>query len=142
MKLICTFLFSFLIAANASALTLNGVNYKQYTEAGTKCPDASSVVIYNAKKYCKSYLVNISWTIPSIRVNGVALPLNQLKGYEIYWTRTFDNAAGTIKLGSGNISQYTWDVYTPGTYYFSMSAIDTTNVKSALSPVVQVKIGN
>lgn len=142
MKFIYTLLLSFLVTFNAYALILNGVNYKQYTGTGTQCPDGSATVVYNNNKYCKAYTAKITWAPPTTRANGTSLLISELKGYEIYWTRTSDNAVGTIKIGSGKTSQYMWDVYTPGMYYFTMSAIDTKGVKSTLSRVIGVQLGN
>ena len=129
-------------ALQANAVVINGVNYKQFTGSGSKCPDGSSVVVYKNAKYCKAYRANISWTIPTKRTNGVNLPISELKGYEVYWTRASDNAKGTIRIASSTQASTALDVYTPGAYYFAVSAIDTSGLKSPLSTMVQANLGN
>lgn len=131
-----------MFALHANATVINGVNYKQYTGSSTTCPDGSKVLVYNNVKYCKAYRANISWSIPTKRVNGTALPISELKGYEVYWTRSSDNARGTIKISSSTQSTTAFDAYTPSTYYFAMSAIDTSGLKSPLSTLVTAKLGN
>lgn len=130
-----------LVAFQANATIINGTNYKQYTGGGTKCPDGSSVLVYNNVKYCKAYRANLSWAIPSTRTNGTALQISELAGYEVYWTRSSDNAKGTIKVSSGTASTTAFDVYTPSTYYFAVSAVDSKGLKSPLSTMVQASLG-
>jgi hypothetical protein len=130
-----------LLTFQANAAIINGTNYKQYTGSGSKCPDGSSVLVYNNVRYCKAYRANLSWVIPSTRTNGTALPISELAGYEVYWTRTSDNAKGTIRVGRGTISATAFDVFTPSTYYFAVSAIDTKGLKSPLSTMVQASLG-
>ena len=135
-------LMCLMFTLHANAAVINGINYKRYTGSGTTCPDGSNVFVYSGVKYCKAYRANISWTIPTKRVNGAALPISELKGYEIYWTRPSDKSKGTIKVGPGTKVSTTFDVYTPSTYYFAMSAIDTTGLKSPLSLMVEAYLGN
>ncbi len=53
-----------LITFHANAATINGINYKQYTGGGNKCPDGSNVFVYKNVRYCKAYRANLSWVIP------------------------------------------------------------------------------
>lgn len=131
-----------MFALHANATVINGVNYKQFTGTGTTCPDGSAVFVYNNVKYCKALRANISWSIPTTRSDGQALAISELKGYEVYWTRSSDNAKGVIKVSSATQVTTAFDVYTPGTYYFAMSAIDSAGLKSALSTMVEAKLGN
>lgn len=131
-----------MFALHANATVINGVNYKQFTGTGTTCPDGSAVLVYNNVKYCKAMRANISWSIPTSRTSGAALPVSELKGYEVYWTRASDKATGVIKVSSATQVATTFDVYTPGTYYFAMSAIDTAGLKSPLSTMIEAKLGN
>lgn len=131
-----------LFTLHANAVVISGINYKQYTGKSTTCPDGSHVLVYNGIKYCKAYRANISWAVPTTRLNGTALPMSELKGYEVYWTRASDNARGTIKISSNTQLTASFDAYTPSTYYFAMSAIDTSGLKSPLSSMVEAKLGN
>jgi hypothetical protein len=132
---------SLLIAFQASAVTINGLNYKQYTGGGSKCPDGSGVLVKGGVKYCRAYRANLNWVIPSTRTNGAALPMSELAGYEVYWTRTSDKATGTVKVSGGGTKTAVFDAYTPSTYYFAVSAIDTKGAKSPLSTMVQASLG-
>ncbi|MDB6063630.1 MAG: hypothetical protein JWM78_3733 [Verrucomicrobiaceae bacterium] len=131
-----------LVAFQANALTINGINYKQFTSGGSKCPNGDSVMVYNGAKYCKSYRANLSWTIPATRADGTALQASELAGYEVYWTRSSDSAKGTIKVGNGESAVAAFEAYTPDTYYFAISAIDNKGLKSTLSSVAQTALGN
>ncbi|HEY3698047.1 MAG TPA: hypothetical protein VGK97_01860 [Spongiibacteraceae bacterium] len=130
-----------LMAFQANAVTINGINYKQFAGSGNTCPNGSKVYVYKNVKYCKAYRANISWNIPTKRTNGAVLRMSELKGYEIYWTRTGDNARGTIKVNTNSQVSTAFDVYTPSTYYFAVSAIDTRGLKSPLSTMVQARLG-
>jgi len=129
-----------LLAFEANAAVINGTNYKQYTGGGSVCPDKSKVLVYKRVKYCKAYRANISWSLPTTRTNGTALKASELKGYEVYWTRTKDNAKGTLKINGGTARSTAFDVYTPGTYYFAISALDSKGLKSPLSSMVQTSL--
>ena len=127
---------------HANAVTINGVNYKQFSGSGTICPSGARVYVYKNVKYCKAFRASISWAIPTRRTNGTPLRISDLKGYEVYWTRTSDDARGVIKVDSNTQTSTYFDVYTPSTYYFAMSAIDSRGLKSPLSSMVQAKLGN
>ncbi|MDB6063128.1 MAG: hypothetical protein JWM78_3231 [Verrucomicrobiaceae bacterium] len=130
-----------LLAVQANAVTINGANYKQFTSGGSKCPDGSSVLIYNRAKYCKAYRANLSWSIPATRADGTPLKESELSGYEVYWTRTIDDAKGTIKVAKGTSATAAFEAYTPDTYYFAISAVDSKGLKSTLSTVAQAALG-
>ena len=125
----------------ANAIIINGINYKQYTGSGSVCPGGTRVFVYKNVKYCRAYRANIRWTIPTKRINGKPLYISELKGYEVYWTRTSDNARGVIKVPTNTQSSTYFDVYTPSTYYFAISAIDTKGLKSPLSTLAQARLG-
>jgi hypothetical protein len=131
-----------LIAFQANAVMINHVSYKPFASTGTKCPDGSSIFVYNGVSYCKAYHLTISWVPPSTRTNGSALQMSELTGYEVYWTRTSDNSKGTVRVSGGSTLSAPFDSYKIGTYYFAMSAIDTKGVKSPLSTMIQAKLGN
>lgn len=129
------------LAFQANAVIINGTNYKQFTGSGGTCPSGTKVYLYKGAKYCKAYRAKITWNIPIKRTNGTALSMSELKGYEVYWTRTSDNARGTIKVTSNSQVSTLFDVYTPSMYYFAVSAIDTKGLKSPLSTLAQAKLG-
>lgn len=138
---LCAVFFLAIASLHVNAITINGINYKQYSGSGTVCPGGSKVFVYKHVKYCKAYRAAINWTIPTKRTNGTPLRISEIKGYEVYWTRTSDKARGVIKVSSNTQSSTYFDAYTPSTYYFAMSAIDSRGLKSPLSSMVQAKLG-
>ncbi len=124
----------------ASAVTINGLSYKLVSGTGGLCPNGKPKTIYNSKPYCRTYKANISWSIPTTRVNGTALSLTDLKGYEVYWTRSSDTTAGIINVSSGSSRTTAIEFFKPDQYYFAMSAIDATGLKSPLSTLVSAKL--
>lgn len=134
-------LASLLASEQASALTIDGLNYKLVSGTGGLCPDGKSKLIYNGKPYCRTYKASLTWDIPTTRVNGVALQVAELRGYEVYWTRRNDATTGVIKVTSGTGQIATLEVFKPDEYYFAISAIDTGGLKSALSPMVSARVG-
>ncbi len=127
---------------HASAdLVYKGVTYVRYTGGGTKCPDGSAVFRYNRSAWCKAYQANIGWSIPTTRANGKPLPLSELKGYQVYWTRDSDKASGTINVWKNTSVSTKLTTAVPSNYHFAISAIDTAGLKSALSPVVSTRLG-
>jgi len=83
----------------------------------------------------------LSWSIPTTRADGSALTLSELSGYEIYYTNDSGSVALTVPVSGGSVSSYTIANIAAGTYHFSISAIDRNNLKSGLSPVVDVTFG-
>jgi hypothetical protein len=88
-----------------------------------------------------SYSAQLSWSIPTTRTNGTALTVGELAGYEIYYTNDLGSVAVTVPVSGGTSTSYTIPNIAAGTYHFSISAIDSNNLKSGLSPVVNVTFG-
>jgi|GEM_PF-426073 len=87
------------------------------------------------------YSAQLSWTAPTTRADGTPLTSAELAGYEIYYTTDDPAVAGTISVASSTAANYTLSNLAAGNYYFAMSAIDTTGLKSALSAMAPVKFG-
>jgi hypothetical protein len=89
-----------------------------------------------------AFSVNLSWIIPSTRENGQPLQLSELAGYELYYTTDADAAAGTtVKVNGGSSASYVIANLPAGSYYFAISAIDTSGLKSPLSAMVTATVG-
>lgn len=129
-----------LLSLDASALTLNGKTYKSVSSKTTVCPDKTKAVTYQGGKYCQYRTANLAWTAPVKRVNGAALPIGEIAGYEVYWTRTKDKTSGVIKVNGGAALKTSLEVFMPDTYNFAMSAIDTKGLKSPLSTMVSASL--
>lgn len=82
----------------------------------------------------------LSWSIPTTRTDGTALALSELAGYEVYYTDSTGTTNVSVPVSGGTTTSTTVSNLTSGTYYFSMSAIDTSGQKSPLSAVNTVTI--
>jgi hypothetical protein len=88
------------------------------------------------------FSANLSWTIPSTRVNGQALALSELSGYEIYYVVDGVSVTDrTIAVPGAGVVSYKISDLPAGSYSFAVTAIDSTGVKSALSSVVAINVG-
>jgi hypothetical protein len=88
-----------------------------------------------------SFSAKVSWTAPSTRQDGQPLALSDLSGYEVYYTTDSSSAGTAIKVSGGTTASYVISNLPAGTYYFAISAIDSTGLKSALSSMVTAKVG-
>ena len=129
-----------LMSVEASALTLNGVNYKSVSSSTAPCPDGLKKTYYQGNYYCRVYKAGLSWNIPTTRQNGTGIPVSELAGYEVYWTRSSDTIGGTLKVNGGSMQTAALEVFKPDMYYFAVSAIDTKGLKSPLSKMVSAKL--
>jgi hypothetical protein len=82
----------------------------------------------------------LSWEAPTKYSDGTPLPAGGLKGYKVYysaWPGTY-SAASYYFVPSPNLSVTIEDLtrafnLKAGTYYFAVSAVDSTDVESDLS---------
>jgi hypothetical protein len=84
----------------------------------------------------------VSWTIPATRENDLPLSLSELTGYEIYYVA--DGASPTdrtVAVSGGSTVSYRIAGLPAGSYSFAITAIDNAGVKSRLSGVVAVTVG-
>jgi hypothetical protein len=82
----------------------------------------------------------LAWTIPTQRVNGAALAMSELAGYELYYSSADTAHSGVIPIASADQTVYDVAGLQPGTYMFAVSAVDAGGLKSDLSPVVEAVI--
>jgi len=85
--------------------------------------------------------VNLSWTAPSARADGTALPLSELSGYKVYIVKESDSSQDKTQMISGGSSTTTQlSLPAPGTYTLALTAIDQNGQESALSNAVTVTL--
>jgi hypothetical protein len=89
-----------------------------------------------------SYKVKLSWTAPSTRSNGKALPLGEISGYRVYYLREGSNASDdvTVSVPGGNTTSYSVTLGTAGSYTFAVTAVDVNGLESPLSGEVTVPV--
>jgi hypothetical protein len=85
-----------------------------------------------------SYNAQLSWAIPTVRVDGTPLLLSDLSGYEVYYTNDTGSISVVVPVAGGSATGTTVPSLASGNYYFSISAIDSSGLKSEMSAVVAV----
>lgn len=84
-------------------------------DPGTESPAASSSVTLN-------------WNSPSTRIDGSVMTTEEVAGYKIHYGSSSGNYSTVIDVG--NVTSYTVDALTAGTYYFSVTAYDLNGNES------------
>lgn len=79
--------------------------------------------------------VTLSWETPTTNADGT--PLTDLGGYKVYYGNTTRTYGTPIDVK--NVSAYTLDL-TDGTYFFAITAYDTSGNESVYSNEVSKKI--
>jgi Putative Ig domain len=73
----------------------------------------------------------LSWTPPTTNADGSTL--SNLAGYKIYYGTDQSNLSSTVSLNNPGLSGYTIDGLTAGTYYFTVTAVDSSGTESSFS---------
>ena len=73
----------------------------------------------------------LSWMPPTTNTNGS--PLTNLAGYKVYWGTTAGSYPNSVTLNNPGLSSYVVSNLAPGTYYFTVSAVNSSGVESARS---------
>ncbi len=73
----------------------------------------------------------LSWQAPTTRVDGS--PLTSLNGYRIRYGTAAGNYPNLVDIANGGVTSAVLSNLPPATYYFVISAYDTTGIESANS---------
>lgn len=76
----------------------------------------------------------LSWTPPTRNTDGTSL--TNLAGYRIYYGTSSTSLTRTINVGSAGIASYVVTGLSPSTYYFAISAYNSSGAESSRSAVV------
>ena len=71
------------------------------------------------------------WQPPTANTNGSAI--SNLAGYTVYYGTSQTNYK-TVKVANPGLTSYTIDGLSPGTYYFTVTAYNTSGMTSAYGP--------
>jgi hypothetical protein len=71
----------------------------------------------------------LSWNAPTTNTDGT--PLTDLAGYKVHMGTSSGNYTTVVDIG--NVTTYTVSNLAPGTYYFVVTAYDSSNIESGFS---------
>jgi len=73
----------------------------------------------------------VNWMPPTDNTNGTAL--TGLAGYEIHYGSASNNLSQTVQVANAGLSSYTLTNLTAGTWYFGVTAYNTSGTQSSMS---------
>jgi hypothetical protein len=85
-----------------------------------------------------SNAVTLNWAPPTENTDGT--PLTNLAGYDIHYGTASGNYTQSVSVSNSGIATYVVDNLTPGTYYFSVSAVNADGTESPPSPEVSATV--
>jgi hypothetical protein len=88
-----------------------------------------------------SSTVKLSWVVPTQRVNGVALMLNEIKGYQLCYTVDDGiEACEIFEVSDPAQSEFTLPNWAAGVYRITLATVDTNNIYSDKSVVLEHRV--
>jgi Putative Ig domain len=82
--------------------------------------------------------VILSWQAPTENADGT--PLLNLKGYEVHYGKSSQAYTDTVRLPNPGITTYVVQNLPRGTYYFAITAFNSSGVDSSLSEEVSTTV--
>jgi Putative Ig domain len=73
----------------------------------------------------------VSWTPPTTNTDGS--PLTNLAGYRVRWGPAAGNYPNSVTLNNAGLTSYVVGNLVPGTYYFVVTALNSTGAESQVS---------
>jgi hypothetical protein len=101
--------------------------------ATTKLPAFSINVATNTTPPPTGDAATLSWNAPTQNADGSAL--TSLAGYRIYYGTSASSLTKTISVATPGITTYVISGLSPGTYYFAITAYNSSNAESSRSNV-------
>jgi hypothetical protein len=80
----------------------------------------------------------LNWTPPTENTDGT--PLTNLAGYDIHYGTESGDYTQSIPVNNPGLATYVVDNLTPGTYYFSVSAVNSAGTESPVSSEVALTV--
>jgi len=82
--------------------------------------------------------VTINWMPPTQNTDGSTL--TNLSGYDIHYGTSSGKYTQSVTVSNPGIASYVVDNLTPGTYYFSVAAVNSNGVESPMSAEVSTTV--
>lgn len=99
---------------------------------------ASSASAPTAPSTAGSGAVTLNWTAPTENTDGT--PLTNLAGYDIHYGTEPGDYTQSIPVDNPGLATYVVDNLMSGTYYFSVSAVNSAGTESPLSSEVALTV--
>ena len=125
----------FCAAALGIALSCCGGGGAPAGSAATSQNNSSSASSLPA---ASSTAVSLTWIPPTENTDGTAL--TNLSGYDIHYGTSSGNYTQSIAVSNAGIATYVVDNLTPGTYYFSVAAVNASGTESPMSSEVSAQV--
>jgi len=127
----------YLCAVAALGFALSGCGGGPSGAAGSSTADASSTSTANPPTASQD-AVTLNWTPPTENTNGSTL--TNLAGYDIHYGTSSGNYTQSISVSNAGIATYVVDNLSPGTYYFSVAAVNSAGTESPMSSEVAATV--
>ncbi len=72
----------------------------------------------------------LKWSAPTTRTDGSTIPMSEIAGYKVYLGTSSDSLAPVAEISDAYTMEYKFDTFEDGTYYFSVTALDTDDLES------------
>ena len=82
--------------------------------------------------------ITLNWTPPTENTDGT--PLTNLAGYDIHYGSQSGDYTQSIPVDNPGLATYVVDNLTPGTYYFTVSAVNSVGTESPVSSEVALTV--
>ena len=82
--------------------------------------------------------LTLNWTPPTENTDGS--PLTNLAGYDIHYGTASGDYTQNVSVSNPGLATYVVDNLGPGTYYFSIAAVNSTGAESPLSSEVSMTV--
>jgi hypothetical protein len=80
----------------------------------------------------------LSWTPPTQNTDGT--PLTNLAGYRVYWGPSQGNYTNSTTISNPGLSSYVVEQLTPATWYFALTAVNSSGAESSYSNVASKQV--
>lgn len=121
------------VVNNAGVTNLDAYNsgLDPWTLEETGSPPAQSDGTETAPTV-ESGTVTLTWSAPGTRMDGSSLSLAEIDHYEIRYGQS-QNSLNEVEIVGGQETNFTFSNLDSGTWYFTISVVDTNGLKSAPS---------
>ena len=82
--------------------------------------------------------MTLNWTAPTENTDGT--PLANLAGYDIHYGTASGKYTQTVTVNNPGIATYVVSNLSPGTYYFSVAAVNSQGTESPMSSEVSTTV--